>query len=82
MRNKSAGPLILTPGEPGGVGTEITLKAWAQLCKYEEMRFALIADADHVRSISKQCGWTSQNHGISLELMNPVEQRTSCLLLC
>ena len=59
MRNKSAGPLILTPGEPGGVGTEITLKAWAQLCKYEEMRFALIADADHVRSISKQCGFAA-----------------------
>ena len=48
MRN-SNGPLILTPGEPGGVGFEIVAKAWQILHNQPEMCFALIGDFEEIR---------------------------------
>jgi 4-hydroxythreonine-4-phosphate dehydrogenase len=49
----TSAPLVITPGEPGGVGAEITLKAWlAKTCP----PFALIADADHVDRLSQIAG--------------------------
>lgn len=41
-------PLVLTPGEPGGVGAEIAVKAWHSLRKQTEFCFALIGDVDHL----------------------------------
>ncbi|MFT3672429.1 4-hydroxythreonine-4-phosphate dehydrogenase PdxA [Aestuariivirga sp.] len=38
-------PLVLTPGEPGGVGPEITAKAWAALHGDPSSCFYLIGDA-------------------------------------
>jgi 4-hydroxythreonine-4-phosphate dehydrogenase len=44
-------PLVVAPGEPGGVGTEITLKAWTALKDQPSKAFALISDFDFVESI-------------------------------
>ena len=41
-------PLVLTPGEPGGVGAEISIKAWHRLRNQSEFVFALLGDIDHV----------------------------------
>jgi 4-hydroxythreonine-4-phosphate dehydrogenase len=49
-------PLIVTPGEPGGVGGEITLKAWKQFHDSSEHCFAVIADVDHLNHIARQSG--------------------------
>ena len=46
-------PLILTPGEPGGVGIEITLKAWLALRDQPLKAFALLGDARHVASFAQ-----------------------------
>jgi 4-hydroxythreonine-4-phosphate dehydrogenase len=48
--------MILTPGEPGGVGIEITLKAWMALREKPEMAFALLGDAKHVARVSQSIG--------------------------
>jgi 4-hydroxythreonine-4-phosphate dehydrogenase len=48
MREKLA-PLVLTPGEPGGVGAEIAVKAWQGLRTQHEFSFALIGDIEHLR---------------------------------
>ncbi len=37
-------PLVVTPGEPGGVGTEITLKAWHTLRTKNDFCFGLLTD--------------------------------------
>jgi 4-hydroxythreonine-4-phosphate dehydrogenase len=47
-------PLVLTPGEPGGIGPEITAKAWYAL-RHEKIRpFVLIGDAALVDARAEQ----------------------------
>ena len=50
------GTLVLTPGEPGGVGAEITVKAWQALRHDPTCPFALIGDADHVAEMARRGG--------------------------
>jgi 4-hydroxythreonine-4-phosphate dehydrogenase len=51
-------PLVLTPGEPGGVGPEIAAKAWASLSATPEHAFCLIADADYLVRRCAEAGLT------------------------
>ncbi len=48
-------PLAVTMGEPAGIGGEILLKAWKAL-KGTEVPFFAIADAGHLRNLSKTPG--------------------------
>jgi 4-hydroxythreonine-4-phosphate dehydrogenase len=48
--------LILTPGEPGGVGAEITVKAWNTLRDTPAFSFACLGDENHVTSRAKLAG--------------------------
>jgi 4-hydroxythreonine-4-phosphate dehydrogenase len=49
-------PLILTPGEPGGVGTEIAIKAWTHLRTDPTHTFALIGDIALITATAEQAG--------------------------
>ncbi|MCA0432645.1 MAG: 4-hydroxythreonine-4-phosphate dehydrogenase PdxA [Proteobacteria bacterium] len=49
-------PLIVTPGEPGGIGSEITAKAWQSLRGDSTNAFCLISDADHFRASAGAAG--------------------------
>ncbi|MBL8789134.1 MAG: 4-hydroxythreonine-4-phosphate dehydrogenase PdxA [Rhizobiales bacterium] len=49
-------PLVLTPGEPGGVGPEITAKAWAALHGDPGNCFYLIGDAGFLRARCEAAG--------------------------
>ncbi len=51
-------PLILTPGEPGGVGTEIAIKAWTHLRTEPTKTFALLGDTTFIGQTAKQAGLT------------------------
>lgn len=53
MTSNSFRPLILTPGEPGGIGVEITLKAWLALRDKAGMAFGLLGDAQHVAKVAQ-----------------------------
>ena len=53
---KQNSPLILTPGEPGGVGIEIALQAWSRLREQKGITFALIGDITHIGSLVVQAG--------------------------
>ena len=46
MTSAGAKPLVLTMGDPAGVGPEITAKAWATLRGQPEQAFAIIAPFD------------------------------------
>jgi len=50
----SAKPVVLTLGEPAGIGGEIALKAWKSL--QQELPFFLLADVAHMSSLSKGMG--------------------------
>lgn len=46
--SKYGAPLVLTPGEPGGVGAEIAVRAWQSLRHKKKLAFALLGDVDHI----------------------------------
>ena len=49
-------PLILSMGDPAGIGPEITLKAWAALKDHPEYTFALIAPLSVMDEAAKRLG--------------------------
>ena len=56
--------LILTPGEPGGVGAEITLKAWETLRNTAQLSFAILGDEAHITAQAKLAGLPCQTRRI------------------
>ena len=57
MTLATANPLVLTPGEPGGVGIEITLKAWMALRNQPGLAFVLLGDAQQAKHMADTLGW-------------------------
>jgi len=47
------GPLVLTMGDPAGIGPEITLKAWMARNRLELPVFCLIADPQYIESFAR-----------------------------
>ncbi len=50
-------PLLLTQGDPAGIGPELTLKAWLQRNEASLPPFAVLADPDHLARVAKEHGW-------------------------
>jgi 4-hydroxythreonine-4-phosphate dehydrogenase len=53
---KQPSPLILTAGEPGGIGPEISMRAWQELRGDGGFSFAILADIDHLRTLAETLG--------------------------
>ncbi len=51
-------PLLLTQGDPAGIGPELTLQAWLQRDKKKLPPFAVLADPAHLEEVAKALGWT------------------------
>ena len=49
-------PIIVTPGEPGGVGQEIATKAWKLLHSESEWTFILVTDKDWLATVQQRSG--------------------------
>ncbi|MDX6805259.1 4-hydroxythreonine-4-phosphate dehydrogenase PdxA [Terrihabitans rhizophilus] len=49
-------PLALTMGEPAGIGPELALKAWVDRQGSHVPPFAILADPDHLATLSRQLG--------------------------
>jgi 4-hydroxythreonine-4-phosphate dehydrogenase len=45
-------PLVVTPGEPAGIGAEIAIKAWHQT----KIPFCMIESPGHIRNVAKRIG--------------------------
>jgi 4-hydroxythreonine-4-phosphate dehydrogenase len=50
-------PLLLTQGDPAGIGPELTLKAWLERGETSLPAFAVVADPDFLRRTAQACGW-------------------------
>jgi 4-hydroxythreonine-4-phosphate dehydrogenase len=48
--------VVITPGEPGGVGAEITLKAWVSLRSQSDICFAYLGDEQHIQKMGHAGG--------------------------
>jgi 4-hydroxythreonine-4-phosphate dehydrogenase len=51
------GPLLLTQGDPAGIGPELTLKTWLRRVEASLPPFAVVADPDHLARIAQSFGW-------------------------
>ncbi|MHA6344276.1 4-hydroxythreonine-4-phosphate dehydrogenase PdxA [Roseivivax sp. CAU 1761] len=49
-------PIVITMGDPSGVGAEVTVKALASLSAEERARYAVIGDADTLDRAVRACG--------------------------
>jgi 4-hydroxythreonine-4-phosphate dehydrogenase len=49
-------PLVITPGEPGGVGAEISTKAWHAVKADSRFCFAYLGDEQHLQTMATQAG--------------------------
>ena len=58
-------PLVITPGEPGGVGAEITIIAWRSLKSLRQYAFAYLGDEQHLKSLAQLSGLQCTTQRIS-----------------
>lgn len=56
MPSATARALVLTMGEPAGIGPELALQAWRER-RNDVPAFALVADPDHMASLARLLGW-------------------------
>jgi 4-hydroxythreonine-4-phosphate dehydrogenase len=50
-------PLLLTQGDPAGIGPELTLRAWLQRDQEALPPFAVLTDPAHLEQVAKAQGW-------------------------
>jgi 4-hydroxythreonine-4-phosphate dehydrogenase len=50
-------PLLLTQGDPAGIGPELTLRAWLQRDQETLPPFAVLADPAHLERVANALGW-------------------------
>ncbi|MPR08893.1 4-hydroxythreonine-4-phosphate dehydrogenase PdxA [Microvirga tunisiensis] len=51
-------PLLLTQGDPAGIGPELSLRAWLERDRASLPPFAVIGDPDHFARVADTFGWT------------------------
>jgi 4-hydroxythreonine-4-phosphate dehydrogenase len=51
-------PLLLTQGDPAGIGPELSLRAWLERDQAALPPFAVIGDPDHLAQVAGSFGWT------------------------
>jgi 4-hydroxythreonine-4-phosphate dehydrogenase len=51
-------PLLLTQGDPAGIGPELSLRAWLERDRAALPPFAVIGDPDHFARVADTFGWT------------------------
>jgi 4-hydroxythreonine-4-phosphate dehydrogenase len=50
-------PLLLTQGDPAGIGPELTLQAWIRRRELKLPSFGIVADPAHLSRVSSAQGW-------------------------
>jgi len=51
-------PLLLTQGDPAGIGPELTLRAWLERGREALPPFAVLGDPSHLERVAQTLGWT------------------------
>jgi 4-hydroxythreonine-4-phosphate dehydrogenase len=50
-------PLLITQGDPAGIGPELSLKAWLERDRAVLPPFAIVGDPDHLARVADTFGW-------------------------
>nr|WP_262297563.1 4-hydroxythreonine-4-phosphate dehydrogenase PdxA [Microvirga sp. HBU67692] len=51
-------PLLLTQGDPAGIGPELSLRAWLERDRAALPPFAVLGDPDHLARVAARFGWS------------------------
>jgi 4-hydroxythreonine-4-phosphate dehydrogenase len=73
--------LVVTPGEPGGVGAEITIKAWQKLRTNADLSFVYFGDEQHLQAMGARAGLPIVTQRISSLSEAPVVFKTALPVL-
>lgn len=65
-------PIIVSMGDPSGIGPEIAIKAWQELRGSDHI-FAIIGDAEPFKQAAKACG-----ANIDVRIINDIGEAASC----
>lgn len=57
MSGSARRPILLTQGDPAGIGPELTLKAWLRRAEALLPPFAVLADPAHLARLARALGW-------------------------
>ncbi|MBM6594317.1 4-hydroxythreonine-4-phosphate dehydrogenase PdxA [Microvirga pudoricolor] len=57
MAGDGGRPLVLTQGDPAGIGIELTLRAWQARHAERLPAFGVVADPGHLREVARSLGW-------------------------
>lgn len=57
MTRPPPAPLLLTQGDPAGIGPELALRAWLLRQEAGLPPFGVVADPDHLRRLAGRLGW-------------------------
>jgi 4-hydroxythreonine-4-phosphate dehydrogenase len=64
-------PLLLTQGDPAGIGPELTLSAWLKRHEASLPPFAVVSDPDHLGRVAQAQGWD-----VPIASVEPAEARS------
>jgi 4-hydroxythreonine-4-phosphate dehydrogenase len=57
VRGSAEGPLVLTQGDPAGIGLELSLKIWIRRRELKLPPFGIVADPAHLANVASVLGW-------------------------
>jgi 4-hydroxythreonine-4-phosphate dehydrogenase len=64
-------PLIVTSGDPSGIGPELTLRAWLERQAHQRP-FGLLADPAHIQRLATHLGWSVPIVPCAIEDVNDI----------
>ena len=68
MRERRGPLLLLTQGDPAGIGPELTLKTWMQRLDLGVPPFAVLTDPAYLTRIARSFGWN-----VPIKIVTPAE---------
>lgn len=65
--SRASKPLVLTQGDPAGIGPELAIKAWLQRREADLPPFAIVADPSHLEAVAQGLGWPVSLERVEVE---------------
>jgi 4-hydroxythreonine-4-phosphate dehydrogenase len=68
-------PLVVTQGDPAGIGPELTLRAWLLRREADLPPFAVVADPAHLDALARALGWSVSIQAVDIAETSAVFDR-------
>ena len=75
MTRGDKAPLVVTQGDPAGIGPELTLRAWLLRREADLPPFAVVADPAHLDALARALGWSVSIQAVDIAETSAVFDR-------